>query len=98
MTVPDEVSNNELARRIDALQSSIPTYLPRELAEAQSKLLETKLANIESDLKEIKDDLKRKDDRRSDDRRQYVKMFVGALLAAVVPVVLFVISTVQGVP
>lgn len=103
--MPDDVTNSELARRIDSLQASMPGYVLEKVAAAEKQLWESRLSEMTKDisaldtqLDKLKADLKAANEKRADDRRQYIKLFVGALLAAIVPTIALVLSLTQTAP
>lgn len=103
--MPDDVTNSELARRLDSLQASLPGYVLEKVAEADKRLWESRFSEMSKDLTtldakldKLKADLKTANDKRADERRQYIKLFVGSLLAAIVPTIALVISLTQAAP
>lgn len=94
----DGITNSELARRLDDIRTSLPTFVLKEVAEAKAITMESKLSAIRKDLDDLETEIKTATQRRSDDRRQMLRLFVGALFTSAVPLVVFVVSMVQGVP
>lgn len=103
--MPDDITNSELARRIDSLQASMPGYVLEKVAAAEKQLWESRLSEMTKDiaaldtrLDKLSADIKTAKEKRTDDRRQYIRLFIGAILTAIVPTVALVISLTQAAP
>lgn len=103
--MPDDVTNSELARRIDSLQASMPGYVLEKVAAAEKQLWESRfhemtkdIAALDARLDKLTADLKTAKEKRTEDRRQYTRLFVGAILTAIVPTIALVISLTQAAP
>lgn len=94
----DDVTNNELARRLDDIRASLSTFVLKEVARADAITMEAKLSSIRKDLDELETEVKDAAQRRADDRRQLMRLFVGGLITSAVPLVVFIVSIAQGVP
>lgn len=101
----DDVTNAELARRIDSLQASLPGYVLEKVAVAEKQLWESRFSEMTKDIAALDDqldklstDIKTAKEKRTDDRRQFIRLFIGAILAAIVPTVALVISLTQAAP
>lgn len=103
--MPDDVTNSELARRLDTLQASLPGYVLEKVAAAEKQLWDSRFSEMTKDvsaldtqLDKLKAELKQSKEKQADERRQYIKLFVGSLLAAIVPTVALVVSLTQAAP
>lgn len=103
--MPDDITNSELARRLDSLQSSLPGYVLEKVAEADKRLWETRFSEMTKDiaaldtrLDKLTVDLKTARDKQADQRHQYIRLFAAAILTAIVPTVALVISLTQAAP
>lgn len=102
--MPDEITNSELARRLDSLQGAIPGYVLKEVYQSEQRLWESRhselakdISALEAEMDKLKEKLATAETKRIDDRRQYIKLFIGALLGGIVPTITLIVSLVQGV-
>jgi CHASE3 domain sensor protein len=96
--VSDDITNNELARRLDDIRASLSTFVLKDVARAEAITLEAKMTAIRKDLDELESEVKDATRQQIDNKRQLFRLFVGALLASVVPLVVLIVSMAQGVP
>lgn len=94
----DDITNSELARRLDDIRASLSTFVLKEVARADAITLESKMAAIRKDLDELETEVKDTAKQQAENKRQMLRLFVGALLTSVVPLVVLIVSMAQGVP
>lgn len=83
----------------------MPGYVLEKVAAAEKQLWESRLSEMTKDiaaldtrLDKLSADIKTAKEKRTDDRRQYIRLFIGAILTAIVPTVALVISLTQAAP